>query len=232
VRDCCYHLVRILSRSVLWPFIRLHIWQAPGAVEPLNAAVVVANHISHFDPVLLASAFRRAIYWMTTKEFYSNPLLGALLRVLNTIPIDRSRPDHRALRLGVERLRAGRLIGVFPEGGIRAGPTSILGGAAPKSGAGALARIAHAPIIPCVVFGSDRLYAPESWRPRLSRTKIWIAIGAPFSVSDASGSEANARLAEALRQLGTATVAQFSLQPDDLPATPQRRKGIDAQSPD
>ena len=167
---------------------------------------------------------------MTTKEFYSNPFLGALLRALNTFPVDRTRPDHRALRLGVERLRAGRIIGVFPEGGIRAGATSILGGAAPKSGAAALARIAQVPIVPCLIFGSDRLYAARSWRPRPSRTNIWIGIGEPFSVSDPSSAAANARLVDALRELGAATIAHFDLQADDLPATPQRRKGKEAIS--
>ncbi len=150
---------------------------------------------------------------MTTEEFYSNPLMGTWLRALNTVPVDRSRPDHRALRVGVERLRAGRIVGVFPEGGIRA----------------ALARIAGVPIIPSVIFGADRLYAPRSWLPGPPRAKVWIAIGPPLSVSDASGRQANARLVEALREIGAAAITHFALSPDDLPATPQRRKGRDAQ---
>ena len=79
--------------------------------------VPVANHISHFDPLFLGIAFKRTIDWMTTEEFYDNPLLGAWLRALNTFPVDRSRPDRRALRLGVERLRAGRMVGMFPRRG-------------------------------------------------------------------------------------------------------------------
>jgi 1-acyl-sn-glycerol-3-phosphate acyltransferase len=219
----------MLSYVLLWPFTRLHIWRAPGALGSLATAVVVANHISHFDPFLLSYAFARTIDWMTTEEFYSNPLMGTWLRALNTVPVDRSRPDHRALRVGVERLRAGRIVGVFPEGGIRAGATSILGGAAPKSGAAALARIAAVPIIPSVIFGADRLYAPRSWLPGPPRIKVWIAIGPPLSVSDASGRQANARLVEALREIGAAAITHFALSPDDLPATPQRRKGRDAQ---
>ncbi|MGZ5018909.1 MAG: lysophospholipid acyltransferase family protein [Chthoniobacterales bacterium] len=217
---------RILGRVLRWPFVRVHIWRLPAALEPAGAAVVVANHISHFDPVLLSLAFPQTIDWLTTEEFYSKPFLGALLRALNTIPVDRSRPDHRALRLAVARLRAGRIVGVFPEGGIRAGVTSILGGAAPKSGAAALARIAQVPIIPCVIFGSDRLYAWRSWWPGPPRLRIWIAIGAPLSVSGANG---NACLVDALREIGAAAIAHFALQPDDLPATPEHRKGRDAQ---
>jgi 1-acyl-sn-glycerol-3-phosphate acyltransferase len=192
--------------------------------------VLVANHISHFDPVLLCVAFARPIDWMTTEEFYANPIGAAWLRALNTFPVDRSRPDQRALRSGMERLRVGRLIGVFPEGGIRAGPKSIIGGAAPKRGATALARLAKVPIIPSVIFGSDRLYSSRSWLVLPPRIPVWITIGASVSVEGQDDITANEHLATTLRELATQTIAHFHLGPDDLPATPQHRKGRD-QSP-
>jgi 1-acyl-sn-glycerol-3-phosphate acyltransferase len=227
MRNWCYYSGRVVARVLLWPFVRLHIWRAPGAIEPSQAAVVVANHISHFDPILLGLSFRPSIDWMTADEFYQNPFLGALLRAFNTIPVNRSRPDQLALRRAVRRLRAQNIIGVFPDGGIRAGATSILEGATPKSGATALAKMARVPIVPCVIFGSDRLYAPRSWWPGPPRVKTWIGIGAPFEMSDANDSRADTRLLNAVRELGAATIAHFALQPDDLPASPARRKGKD-----
>jgi 1-acyl-sn-glycerol-3-phosphate acyltransferase len=227
VSNWCYRLTRGASRVVFSPFARLQVWRAPGAAEPAGAAVLVSNHISHFDPVLLTVVFARNIDWMTTEEFYANPLGAAWLRALNTFPVDRSRPDHRALRLGAERLRAGRTIGVFPEGGIRAGATSVLGGAMPKGGATALARLADVPMIPCIIFGSDRLYGARNWRPGPPRTPVWVGIGAPFSVSHVDDAQANLRLADVMREIGAATIAHFALGPDDLPATPQHRKGRD-----
>ena len=144
--------------------------------------------------------------------------------------MDRSRPDRRTLRLGVERLRAGRIVGVFPEGGIRAGAASILEGAVPKTGAAALARFAKAPIIPCVVFGTDRLYAKRSWRPGPPRTPVWVTIGAPVVMSGMNNDNADLSVAGSLRKLSAAAIAHFSLGSDDLPTTPQRRKGRDAQA--
>lgn len=231
VQRWCYLASRSGGKALSWPFVRLQIWRAPGAVEPAGAAVVVANHISHFDPIFLSFVFPRMIDWMTTEEFYANPFLGAWLRALNTFPVDRARPDRRALRLGEERLRAGRVIGVFPDGGIRAGAASILEGAAPKSGATALARLAGAPIMPCVVLGTDRLYASRSWWPGPPRTPVWISLGAPFSVAGMKGEEADVKMAAAVRELYAAAIAHFALGPDDLPATPQRRKGRDAAVP-
>ena len=227
--NSAYRLTRAAVRVVSAPFVRLRVWRAPGSSELSGGAVVVSNHISHFDPGFLTVAFRRPIDWMTTAEFYSHPLAAAWLRAVDTFPVDRARPDQRALRVGVERLRAGRLVGMFPEGGIRAGPTSILGGVPPKRGASALARLADVPIIPCVIFGSDRLYATRSWRPVPPRTPVWVTIGVPLSVAGLRDDEANARLAEALREIGAAMIAHFALGPDDLPATPQHRKGREAQ---
>ena len=168
---------------------------------------------------------------MTTEEFYENPFEAAWLRAVNTFPVNRKRPDRRALRVGVERLRAGRFVGVFPDGGIRAGETSILGGVTPKSGATALARLASVPLVPCVIFGTDRLYATRTWRPGPPRTPVWVAIGDPLSIVGAQGDEANTRLAEALRGIATAAIAHFKLGPDDLPMPPQRRRRPETQSP-
>lgn len=228
VKRWCYLASQKSGQALSWPFVRFQVWLAPGAVDPSGAAVLVANHISHFDPLFLSFAFPRMIDWMTTKEFYANPLLGTWLRAVNTFPVDRSRPDRRALRMGLERLRAGRVVGVFPEGGIRAGDTSILEGAVPRSGATALARLASAPIIPSVILGTDRLYAPRSWRPGPARTPVWISIGPPFAVAGLQNDEADTRMTAALRKLYAEATAHFSLEPDDLPATPQHRKGRDA----
>ncbi len=230
MKSYCYLASRTIARTFLCPFVRLQVWRTHGTVEPAGAAVLVANHISHFDPLFLSIAFDRMIDWMTTEEFYANPLAAAWLRAVNTFPVDRSRPDRRALRLGVERLRAGRMVGVFPEGGIRAGVTSVLEGAAPKSGATALARLTGARIIPCVILGTDRLYATRSWRPGPPRIQVWVTVGPPFSVAGTNSAQANVHLAGALRELCAAATAHFNLGPQDLPATPQRRKGRDAQA--
>ena len=62
----------------------------------------------------------------------------------------------------------------------------------------------------------------------LPRVPVWMAVGAPFSVADLNESSANERLSQAMRDLGAALVEQFQLAPEDLPATPQHRKGREA----
>src|SRR5207244_8146522 len=108
------------------------------------------------------------------------PIVGLALRVVDTFPAERDRADRKTIRTAIERLKNGRIVGLFPEGGIRDGVRSLLEGAPLRPGASTLAHMAGVPILPCVILGSDRLYSKKSWRP-LRRTTIWIAFGDPIS---------------------------------------------------
>src|ERR1700719_859581 len=151
--------------------------------EHLNGAggfLLASNHISHFDPLIISSIARRKIDWMAMAEFYPMPFIGSFLRAVDAFPAARDRADRKTIRTAIERLRNNRVVGVFPEGGIRDGAQSLLDGAAVRAGASTLAHIAGVPIVPCVILGSDRLYAKRSWLP-LRRTPIWIGFGRPIS---------------------------------------------------
>jgi 1-acyl-sn-glycerol-3-phosphate acyltransferase len=225
VSDRCAQVSTRIARAFFAPFAQLHFWPAPGARESTGAAILVSNHISHFDPFFISLGAGFQIDWMTSEEFYSNAIVGAWLRAVQTFPVDRTKPDRKALRVALERLRAGRVVGMFPDGGIRAGAGSILEEAVPKGGATTLARMSGAPILPCVIFGTDRLYAPIAWSPRTPRVPVWVAMGAPLFVEKSRNADADAQLARALRNLATAAIAHFKLSTNDLPMTPQQRRG-------
>ena len=142
--------------------------------------LLAANHISHFDPPFLGVACLRKMDWMTSREFYAVRLLGAWMRAVDTFPVDRERPDRASIRMALARLAAGRVVGMFPEGGIRDGARSVLQGAALRPGLGALAEMSGAPVIPCVIVGSDKLYAKKNWLP-FRRAQVWISFGEPLS---------------------------------------------------
>ena len=122
---------------------------------------------------------RRKIDWMAMAEFFPNPLLGSFLRAVDAFPADRDRADRKTIRTAIERLKHGRMVGVFPEGGIRDGARSLLEGAPLRPGASTLAHMAGVPILPCVILGSDRFYSKKSWLP-LRRTPVWVAFGDPI----------------------------------------------------
>ena len=142
--------------------------------------LLVANHISHFDPFLISLAVRRKIDWMTMAEFFRPPVLGFLLRAIDAFPAERDRADLKTIRTAIGRLKSGRVVGLFPEGGIRDGTRSLLEGAPLRPGASTLAQIAGVAVLPCVILGSDRFYSKKQWLP-FRRTPVWIAFGSPIS---------------------------------------------------
>ena len=96
--------------------------------------LLASNHISHFDPFIISSVVRRKIDWMAMAEFFPLPLLGLFLRAVDAFPAERDRADRKTIRTAIDRLKHGRIVGLFPEGGIRDGPRSVLEGAAAAAG--------------------------------------------------------------------------------------------------
>jgi len=189
--------------------------------------LLASNHISHFDPFIISSVVRRKIDWMAMAEFFPVPVIGLFLRAVDAFPAARDRADRKTIRTAIERLKNGRIVGVFPEGGIRDGAGSLLQGAPVRAGASTLAHMAGVPIVPCVILGSDRLYAKRSWLP-LRRTPVWIAFGQPIShFPELDKSAARERIERelngAFQRLYADLREKFQLTSDDLPHPPRER---------
>lgn len=219
---------RAAFRGIFRLATRLHV--AHLAPVPRRGPLILApNHISHFDPPCVGSFFPRPVDWMAMEELFRDTRFARALALTGAFPVHRDGTDRTALRVAAKRLRAGRVVGIFPEGGIRAGETSILEGAPMRPGVAALAQLAGAPILPCVIVGTDRLYHRENWR-RLRRPPVWMLTGEPIA-PDGAREDIAAALAAAYPRLRDALVARFDLAPRDLPLTPQARKGEDPYAP-
>jgi len=206
--------------------------------EHINRAggfLLASNHISHFDPPIISSVARRKIDWMAMAEFFLVPGLGHFLRAVDAFPAARDRADRKTIRSAIERLKDGRIVGVFPEGGIRDGARSLLEGAPLRAGASTLAHMARAPIVPCVILGSDRLYAKRNWLP-LRRTPIWIAFGRAIShFPELEKSVARERIEQeltaAFQQIYAELRQKFQLTVEDLPHPPRERMRSQPKNP-
>jgi 1-acyl-sn-glycerol-3-phosphate acyltransferase len=194
---------------------------------PMEGGFILAsNHISHFDPPIITPLFPRRIDWIGMSDLFRGRILRGLFRGLNVIPIARNEPDRAALRVAVQRLREGRVVGIFPEGGIRDGAGSIINGAEMKQGLTLLSTLARSPIIPCVILGSDRLYNLRNWLP-WRRPQIWIGCGNPIPPP----LEAGPQTKDFARQLFSSEIVKlkerlyedFKLKPADLPHPPKMR---------
>ncbi|HEY5793243.1 MAG TPA: lysophospholipid acyltransferase family protein [Chthoniobacterales bacterium] len=226
--DTAYHFWNTIAKGLLVGRVRVRVLHPERGAAP-GAWILASNHISHFDPTLLSTVTRRAVDWMAMEELFRGRLAGAFYRGIGAFPVKRSRADRTALRTAIQRLEAGRVVGIFPEGGLRAGPASVLEGAPAKSGIALLSVLAQVPIQPCVVIGTDRLYRAKNWRPG-PRIPVWMAFGERIQPDPAlEKTEAMAKvereLAAAFLALKGQLIGEFGLTTNDLPQTPQHRKG-------
>lgn len=115
-----------------------------------GAALVVANHISGLDPLLLAAACRRPLRFLIAREQYERYGLRWLFRAVGCIPVDRAGRPERAFRDALEALRRGEVVAIFPHGRIHleddlSRPL--------KSGVVRLAYLTESPIFPARIEG-------------------------------------------------------------------------------
>lgn len=106
-----------------------------GLVPPHGPTLLMVNHDSAWDPVVVGvAARRRQIHALAKASLWRPKVLGWVLDRMGQIPIERGRADATALSAAIEALRSGRCIGVFPEGTVSRGRTLR-----PLSGAGRIA---------------------------------------------------------------------------------------------
>ena len=150
-----------------------------------SGLLVVCNHISFLDPPLLGVVMPRPVEFMTMAELFRKPWLARLLRTVGCFPVDRSRIDHGAAREAIRRLRAGRCVVIFPEGGIRLTEQSVLGGEPVfKPGAGSIALLGGASILPVIVRDTRKPYLGRNW---LRHETVGITFGCPFCLWNPAG---------------------------------------------
>ena len=95
-----------------------------------GGALLLANHRSPVDPMLIlsSSGFKRdgfqlrVLEFMTAREYCEAGIIGWLCGVMQSIPVERDGKDMGPAKVALRRLRAGRIVGIFPEGGINTGP--------------------------------------------------------------------------------------------------------------
>ncbi|MEE2819923.1 MAG: lysophospholipid acyltransferase family protein [Planctomycetota bacterium] len=95
----------------------------PQSVFP-GPIVVIANHQSPVDPLLIQSQCRFKIRWLMASEYMINSL-SLIWELSEAIPVNRDGQDSMALRTALRHLKSGGVIGLFPEGRIEGGRNTI-----------------------------------------------------------------------------------------------------------
>ena len=118
-------LPEFLMRFIAWILINIVYRIRPTGLENVpktGPAVIVCNHVSYMDPILLAGSVRRPMRFVMWYKIFRIPLLSFFFRNMKAIPIAGAREDeqimHDAFEKVDEELAAGNLVCIFPEGGI------------------------------------------------------------------------------------------------------------------
>jgi 1-acyl-sn-glycerol-3-phosphate acyltransferase len=171
------YFVNVLFTDLLW---RVRV-TGRLPVKPGQPAVIVSNHISGIDPLLIQRATNCCVHWMVAREYVEHWSMGWAFRILRIIPVGRGGTDTAATKQAIRWLEKGEPVGMFPEGRINHDreKTFLLPG---RPGAALVALRARVPVIPCYVAGSP--YNGTALGSFLMRAKTRVVVGEPIDISE------------------------------------------------
>lgn len=126
----------------------------PCNLPRTGPGILVCNHTSGLDPMMIQATTPRVITWMMAKEFYDMPALNWAFRMLKAIPVSRSGRDTGPTRSAIRTLHEGGLLGVFPEGRIERTRELMPF----QTGVALMAIKTRVPVYPAYLDGTQRSY--------------------------------------------------------------------------
>jgi len=170
-----WYTINVGFNTLLW---RTKV-SGPLPVEPQQGAVIVCNHRSGIDPLLIQMATDRVVHWMVAREYFAYRIMAACFDALGSIPVNRRGIDTAATKQAIRLAKEGKLVGLFPEGKINTSGDLLLPG---RSGAALIAIKAGVPVIPCYTSGAP--YNGTALGPLLMRANARVTIGKPIDLGE------------------------------------------------
>lgn len=163
-----YSFAKVVVNGVFRPFYRLDVVGAEH-IPKEGGVLLVCNHISNYDPIVLGLTNPRPIHFMAKQELFNVPILRSIVTRLNAFPVKRGMSDRQALRTGLKILNEGNVLGLFPEG------TRHKSGELGKgfAGAGFFALRTNAQVVPCAIIGPYKVFS-----------KIRVIYGKPIDMDE------------------------------------------------
>jgi 1-acyl-sn-glycerol-3-phosphate acyltransferase len=189
-----YGILKPLAVVVMRTLFRLEV-RGREHVPAAGPVLLVSNHVSVLDPPFVGGAAPRELYFLAKEELFAIPLFGRLVHALNARPVKRDGSDGRALKAALRLLRDGRALLLFPEGTRQRAGTLGPG----KPGAGMLAVMSGAPVVPVYVSGTAQALPPGRSVPR--PTRVRVSFGPPLHFKAADDERSKERYREATDEM-------------------------------
>lgn len=166
-----YNLLRPVAQLLIFLVCRLSV-RGIEHVPETGPLLLVSNHLSWFDPILVAGLSPRRTWFFAKKEIFFWPIVGWLVRRTGQIPVHRGESDRAALEQALAYIQEQRALLIFPEGTVARQEQML----AAHTGVAMLALRTGATVLPVALSGSRRiLRLGGGWRPKVS-----IQFGKPF----------------------------------------------------
>lgn len=198
---------RRLTAVLVKPPLRLltrQDWRGAQRIPHDSGVIIVANHLSHADPLVLAHFVYDAGRWpqfLAKQSVFDVPVLGWLLRRLRQIPVRRGTPDAGvALDAAIAAVAGGDAVVIYPEGTTTRRPDLW-----PMRGRTGVARLWLAtgmPVVPVVTWGPHEIRDPRTGKWRLRpHQPVTVAAADPVDLSWYAGAELTASNLQAITDL-------------------------------
>lgn len=179
VADLVYPPVIVVIKT-LWRYLGLKFdFSGEENIPRKDGAILAINHVSYLDFAITGTAALptgRLVRFMAKKEIFNNKLAGPLMRGMHHINVDRS-SGSASFVAALRALKAGEIVGIFPEGTT----STSFEIKELKSGAVRLAMGAGVPIIPTIIWGSQRIWT-KGIKRNLKRNNfpVTVVFGEPI----------------------------------------------------
>lgn len=193
-------------RTLFATYFRWRVYN-PERVPMSGPVILAANHASFLDPPLVGSGLKRDINYLARKSLFRYPGLGAILRAVNAVPVDRDGGGAAGLKAIMDRLHDGGAIILFPEGTrTRDGKLQPA-----RSGIGLTVIKSEAPVVPVRVFGTYEAWGRHVKIPRPHRVTVKYGRPMGFEKLRAEAKECSkTRLKEIYQQVADEIMAEIA----------------------
>lgn len=189
----------LVVRPLLYLFYQERIYGTENV--PLTGnLIVVSNHASDFDPLIVGSCMGRPVAFMAKEELFEIPVLKQAITAFGAYPVKRGAGDRAAIRSAIESINKGWATGIFLQG------TRTLDGKVtePKLGAAMIAAKTQAPFLPVSIWGTETILPRGAKFPKLFQpvtVRIGELIAAPETSDRATLEAYTQKCADAINAL-------------------------------
>ena len=154
-RICQFIAIQFFIKPFYSVFYRVNVIGKENIPEEKTPCVVMPNHLSNNDPPLISASIDIPIAWMAKEELFKTPFLGWLITLLAAFSVNREKVEKTTIKAAKEIVAKNWSAGIFLEG-TRSKTPGQLG--KPNVGPAYIATLAHIPILPIGIIGSNKLF--------------------------------------------------------------------------